>query len=131
MKKKKTKKKSLEKRLRKILWDLCKEYIRRRDDGQCITCPTQKLYQEMHTGHCFGKKAHPFVRYEEINLACQCAGCNTFKEGEHAEFFAKIQELHGMEKAQELRLKAKSSMKLTIFDLEALIEEYKSKLSNL
>ncbi len=109
-------------------------YIRERDLYTCITCGKFGGKSEIDCGH-FVKRGDLLLRFNEINCNAQCKRCNHYLKGNDRVYSLKLEEKYGHGILQELErihleYKAKSPQ-LRRSDYEALIEEYKSKLSNL
>ena len=124
----KSKRSRLEAKLDKIF----SLYIRIRDADNgivsCVTCGKTKHYKDgMHCGH-FQSRRHKATRWNEKNCHTQCAGCNTFNQGEqyiHAKY---IDNRYGNGTAQELEQLARTSVKWSIHELETMIEMYQKKV---
>lgn len=104
-------------------------YIRQRGtiDGfnYCVTCKKRQPWQELQTGH-FQSRRHYSTRWDPMNCAPQCVGCNMFKQGEQYLFGLAIDANWGAGTADSLILKAKQTVKLSTADLEAIVERYKT-----
>jgi hypothetical protein len=58
---------------------LCNRYIRLRDAGKpCVSCGN---YTTLQAGHYIAVKQSSFLRYDEFNIAGQCAQCNKWRYG--------------------------------------------------
>jgi hypothetical protein len=122
---------SLEKKLDQVF----SQYVRRShaDEGgtvKCVTCPRLLFWKEADCGHWI-KRQHRSVRWDERNVAPQCTRCNHFQGGAQDEFSAHIISVHGIETHQELIRLKHEVRKFSRTDLEELIVEYKTKLSEL
>jgi len=118
------------KRLWENSWKLCSEYVRRRDNGRCITCGIRKDWKEMQAGHFVHQKQTP-VYFDEKNVHCQCVRCNHHEGGRRDDYLREIQRRYGMEEADRL-LQAKYKIKkYSISELENIRDDYQRKLSNL
>lgn len=112
------------------------KYIRYRDstkrpDGyycQCITCDKWLPITQMHAGH-FQSRRFSSTRYDDENVNAQCAGCNTFNAGEQYKYAKALEMKYGDGTAENLEKRAREYHKLTIQELEDIIEEAKSNLS--
>ena len=82
--------------LRRKLWKLTSEFVRRRDRGRCFTCGKVADWKEMHAGH-FHDKAicNPELYYHLKNIHCQCPGCNLYRSGNKAIYATKLVEKYG------------------------------------
>lgn len=86
------KKKTLAK-LKKILWILCKNIIRKIYPPTCYTCGKTGLSgSNLQTGHCKPKGALPLkFQYDIRNLRPQCLKCNIHLGGCTDIFIAKLE----------------------------------------
>jgi hypothetical protein len=124
----KSKRSKLESKLDKVF----SLYIRLRDaDNEivsCVTCGKTKHYKDsMHCGH-FQSRRHKATRWNEKNCHVQCAGCNTFNQGEQYIHSKYIDNRYGKGTAQELEQLARTSVKWSIHELELMIEDYEKRL---
>lgn len=140
--KQKGKRKSI-KALDKALWEICSEYIRRRDAKKyesmgyapdrckCFTCDYVGHWKyDMEAGH-FISRRHLATKFDERNLNSQCPGCNKFQSGNQYKHGRLIDKLYGPGTADMLALKAKSQCKWLPFEYEQKIDYYKQKLKEL
>ena len=110
-------------------------YIRYRDSekrggeyqAQCITCDKWLPTKQMHAGH-FQSRRYSSTRYDDENVNAQCAGCNTFNQGEQFKYSKAVDLKYGKGTADRLAKTAQKYHKLTIDELEQIIEEAKSNL---
>lgn len=120
--------------LKKKLWKLVSEYIRRKhadDNGNavCVTCGTVKHWKELDCGHFIPKSKGMSIYFEEDNLAPQCTYCNRFQHGNLIEYTRYMIAVHGLEKVDELRFLSNTTRKIGIVEYRALIVEYQEKLN--
>lgn len=124
-------------KLKKELWKLVSEYIRRSQSdengiGTCISCGSRKHWKMMDAGHFIPQSAGDALRFEEINIHIQCKVCNIWNKemGKigYANFMVKK---YGKEVVDELDQRRRKIKKFTRPELEELIETYKEKLENL
>jgi hypothetical protein len=65
--------------LKGMLWAVFSEYIRRRDEGMCISCGRYKTYEELQAGHYVPMGGNDIeLGFSEINVNGECGGCNGF-----------------------------------------------------
>ena len=110
-------------------------YIRYRDSekrggeyqASCITCDKWLPTKQMHAGH-FQSRRYSSTRYDDENVNAQCAGCNTFNQGEQFKYSKAVDLKYGKGTADRLAKAAQKYHKLTIDELEQIIEEAKSNL---
>lgn len=126
---KKPTRKSLIRKIDKVF----SEYIRKRDSnkdgyGLCCTCAKKIHYKDAHAGH-FMSRRHYATRWDEENVALQCAGCNTFRGGEQYKFALYLNDKYKCDKATELLVKSRESNKLSILDLEKIYLHFKNLLT--
>ena len=104
-------------------------YIRRKnsidDIAECFTCGKKDHYKKLQNGH-FQSRRHYSTRWDEVNCAVQCAGCNVFKYGEQYLFATKLDAKFGEGTARRLHIKAQQIVKISDFELEELIKKYKT-----
>lgn len=70
--------------LKKKLWKIVSEYIRRRDSNsewiwKCCSCDIKKHWKELQAWHYIPSWSSSYHRYEEKNIHIQCYGCNCWK----------------------------------------------------
>jgi hypothetical protein len=120
--------KSLKKRLHNRAWKLMSEYVRRRDQGVCISCGDIKHWKEQDAGHLF----HNALDFNEVNINCQCRACNSY-QGKGVEYTLRAIDKYGKGEIDKLEYlkKSEKGIKLTITDYEYIIADLKKKLENL
>lgn len=84
--------------------------------------------RSLDAGHFYGKGAYPAIRYDEHNVACQCAYCNLNAIQTH--FKDNLIQRFGEQAIFMLDVKKNNSCNYKVFEYQALIEEYKYKNSN-
>lgn len=116
-------------KLMKTAKELVQRFARLRDKNlPCISCGTNKAY-EWHGGHLFKSELYSGVRLEEININKQCGQCNTFKNGNEAEYvagFIKRYSIQDFTALHERALKTKNK-KWNKEELIQIINKYKQK----
>jgi len=125
---KKPSRKTLIRKLDKIF----SAYIRQRDADKkgyctCCTCGKKLPITQIHCGH-FMSRRFMITRWDEENCSAQCAGCNTFNQGEQYKFGVFLDKKYGEGKAQELLEKSRKTMKYSVTDLQELFEYFKKKI---
>lgn len=104
-------------------------YIRLRESKNeivtCFTCKKKAHYKKFHCGH-FQSRRHISTRWDEVNCQVQCAGCNSFRGGEQFIFGRNLDTKYGIGTAENLLIKSKQILKLSILDLNSLINKYNS-----
>jgi hypothetical protein len=109
-------------------------YIRQRysinEISKCFTCGKEDHYKKLQCGH-FQSRKHYSTRWDEVNCQVQCAGCNVFKYGEQFIFGKNLNLEFGEGTSESLYLKAKQITKFSNNDLEDLITNYNSLITDL
>lgn len=90
--------------------------------GNCITCERPVSFKQGHCGH-FMSRRFPSTRWDEMNCALQCAGCNMFGAGEQYKFSKAIDRSYGAGAADALEKKSKEYFKVTREFLEEVIHD--------
>lgn len=121
--------------LKKKLWTIFSEYIRRKDADEggtnyCFTCGQPKFWKELHAGHFVGGRTNSVLFNEEI-VKPQCLMCNVFLNGNYGPYTLKMIDLHGREKVESFLSLKHQVKKYTRPDLEELIAVYKQKVAEL
>jgi len=122
--------------LKKKLWKLFSEYVRRKDADEggterCFTCG--RLYHwrgELQCGHAIGGR-HNAVLFDPDICRPQCRSCNIFLRGNYQVFITRLIKENGLEWWEKKLEDSKKVVKYTRSDLEELIELYKAKLEKL
>lgn len=105
------------------------KYIRYRDGfkqngewvTECITCGVVKPIPQMQCGH-FVSRSCNLLRFSELNTNSQCVKCNMFHSGEQYEYARQLDLKYGNGTAEELHNQRHINHKLTITELEQIIE---------
>ena len=115
--------------LKRKLWKIFSEYVRRRDKGICFTCGNKKRWQDQDAGHYIARSIGGMgLFFEEKNVHCQCTACNRFRHGNLVEYSLELRRKYGNTILEELAYKKKKITKFTTKDLEVLMGYYKKKL---
>lgn len=118
------------------LWKVFSEFIRRRDSdengiGKCVTCGYREEWKYMDAGHFISRK-HKSTKFDEMNNNIQCKGCNgpggAGRQYEHGKY---IDLKYGEGTADNILQKSRMICKRDRYDLEVLIDHYKTKLKEL
>ena len=117
------KKKLTRSKLVKKLDNIFSQYIRLsnsvNDIAECVTCNKKDHWKKMQCGH-FQSRKHYSTRWDERNVAVQCAGCNVFRYGEQFKFSLYL----GKNLSQKLLDKSRIITKFASYELEEMIEHY-------
>ena len=99
-------------KIKKKFWKVFSEYIRRRDDGKCFTCSTQKHWKEMDAGHYIPTSiCGEYLHFDERQVNCQCTSCNRYKHGNLTEYARRLVEKYGgkiLEKLYKIKQEQKT-----------------------
>ena len=121
------KKKLTRSKLVKKLDNIFSQYIRLsnsvNDIAECVTCNKKDHWKKMQCGH-FQSRKHYSTRWDERNVAVQCAGCNVFRYGEQFKFSLYL----GKKLSQELLDKSRIITKFASYELEEMVEHYSSEV---
>jgi hypothetical protein len=115
--------------LEKILWTWFSKFIRLRDkDKPCISC--DRIVNNYHAGHYITRK-YKYIKFHEDNVHKQCAYCNTFLEGNSADYRKNLIKKIGLEKVEYLEMNKGMLSFRSKSDYKEMIEHYKSKVKQL
>jgi len=121
-------KKPTRKGLIKKLDNVFSEFIRRRyavnDIATCVTCGKKDHWKKLQAGHFMSRK-HYATRWDEDNVEVQCSACNVFRYGEQYLFAKHL----GTKKADKLLAKSRETIKFADYELQEMINLYKTKIS--
>lgn len=119
------------KELKNRLWLLTSKYVRSQSD-HCYTCGMHlPEMRDRSAGHFWSRGGYPSVAFDLDNLRVQCITCNNWKSGNLAEYAFKLEKEIGEKRYSALRERAHQTKHYTISDYETLMEDIKSKLSQL
>lgn len=100
-------------------------FIRKRDkDKGCISCGVA-LNGKYDAGHFLSVGAYPNLRFDENNVHGQCVHCNQHLHSNNAEYFIRLPERIGLDNFNDLLLRRKEPLKLTVPEIKILITKYK------
>ena len=117
--------------LKRKLWALVSEYVRRKEDGECFTCGRKKPWKEMQSGHCTPKSMGNAAYWDEGNIHVQCYNCNINLGGNGAEYIKRIEERFGKDEAERVRNLRHQTVKYDEVWYIERIAYYQNKLSEL
>lgn len=114
------------------------KYVRYRDGQklngewvtECITCGVVKPIKQMQCGH-FVSRSCNLLRYDELNTNAQCVGCNMFKGGEQYLYAKALDYKYGDGTAERLSNQRHINHKLTVDELNEVIENAKEYLKDI
>lgn len=119
------------KELKNRLWLLTSKYVRSQS-AHCYTCGMHlPEMRDRSAGHFWSRGGHPSVAFDLDNIRVQCVVCNNWKSGNLAEYAFKLEKEIGEKRYSALRERAHQTKHYTISDYETLMEDIKSKLSQL
>lgn len=128
-------KKNSKKKLGAKLDKLAKVFVYLRDTdengfGPCCTCG-ETIYWPDSTSHCghFQTRHHHGSRWEETNIHLQCQSCNSYYEGETAEYAKFIRDKYGQAEIDHLTDIKREE--ITIEDRLVLVEQFTEKIAKL
>lgn len=106
-------------------------FIRLRDADsngyvKCISCNDIKHWKDVDCGH-FVNRKHMGTRYCEFNCNAQCRFCNRFDEGNNIGYTRGLIDKYGENIINLLAAKKLNFTKLTPFEYEVMLEEYRKK----
>lgn len=131
---KKVKKPTITK-LKKKLWELCKQLTRLIHGNVCYTCNYAPLEgSNWHTGHFIPDSTSSVeVRYHLDNLRPQCRNCNFWKSGDWPKYEAHLIKDNGEEYVKRLKELNRTTTGLSYREdwYEAKIAEYTALLENM
>ena len=90
----------------------------------CATCKRTFHWRNIDCGH-FMTRNHEATRYDEKNVAPQCAACNRFKGGRQYLMARYLDEKYGKGTADEMEFKSKMFCKRTRYDLQVLADRFR------
>lgn len=117
--------------LKKELWGLFSEFIRRRDGGVCISCGKEYFWRKTDAGHYIPKTAGLSLYFDERNVNAQCTYCNRWMHGNLAPYAIALRKKYGEAILEDLDRERHVVKKISIDEYKQLIEKYKIKLYNL
>jgi len=111
-------------------WVAFSKMIRARDDiggyFRCPTCGRTLTIDQADAGH-YISRVRKATMFDEMNVHAQCRHCNRFQEGNHFIYRKWLVEKYGVEKVEELELRAHIARGYSTADLLLLAKEYKTR----
>lgn len=105
-------------------------WVRERDAAlPCVSCGRHHQGQ-YHAGHYLARGSHPHLALNPLNLAKQCAPCNTHLSGNQVRFRQGLIARIGLA-AVEMLEADNTIKKYTVDELKAIRDEYRNKLKEM
>ena len=126
-------------KVKKDVWTVFSEYVRKRDClrttgctswGFCITCGKRLHIKLLQAGH-FIAGRHNANLFSERGVHAQCYNCNINLKGNTLEYRRKIIELYGEGADLELEAEERETKKFTISELEEFKRDLKERIRKL
>lgn len=116
-------------RLKRKLWKMFSEYVRKRDASEagivkCFTCSRTGHWKEFQAGHYIPQSLSLALVFDDRNVHPQCGGCNLFRRGNMSVYAVELRKRYGENILEELQSKRKEGFRYTRSDYEELIEKY-------
>ena len=90
---------------------------------ECVTCGLSLPWEDSQAGH-FVKRGHAATRWDERNVAPQCARCNLYLDGAQDEFAAFIVRAYGEATLHDLLELKRTEKRWRMDELRELAERY-------
>jgi hypothetical protein len=113
--------------LKKKLDSVFSLFIRHRDQGVCYTCGVQRMPSEMQAGH-YISRTHLVIRWDEMNVKCQCPKCNLFMQGNAVSFREHLVRDYGEDCVKVLEAKRFETVKHDAEWYHKMIDHYRERL---
>ncbi|MFQ5769877.1 MAG: recombination protein NinG [bacterium] len=115
-------------KLKKELWEIFSEYVRRRDQYICFTCGNEGN----QAGHFIpASLCNPELYTHELNVHCQCYRCNINLQGNTLEYERRLVNKYGIATPDLLRGLQRQDIKWNIEKYERRIADIKKRLEDL
>ena len=123
-------------KLKKNLWPVFSEYVRKRDClrttgctswGLCITCDKRYHFKLLQAGH-FIAGRHNANLFSERGVHAQCYNCNVNLRGNTLEYRRQVIQMYGEGVDLELEAEARQEKKFTRQELEDLKASLQEKI---
>ena len=122
-------------KLKKQLWQLCREITIKRDGSDCYTCPSKNLEgSSRQLGHFISSSiCSTELRYDLKNLRIQCYACNIHKSGNWLAYENRLIREHGADYVASLKARNEETKGLMYREdwYENKIAEYQELLDNM
>jgi hypothetical protein len=120
--------------LKKELWKLFSEWVRRKDADvngmvKCFTCERVNHWKQMHAGHYVRASAGLSTYFDEQNVHVQDYACNIWRDGNSDVYALRLIDKYGPDILNELQRRKSKVVK--DFPFEHLIEHYKFEISKI
>ena len=122
------------KTLKRYAWEAFSHYIRLRDcmrttgssdRGECVTCGKTFEFARLHAGH-FVSGRNNSILFDPRCVHAQCGGCNTFRGGQQAKYYAYMFDAYGPDTIDELFRQANKTVKFSAGDYKAMRGQFKT-----
>ena len=114
--------------LKKELDKLFSRFVRLSGKDECYTCGLKRPRLELQAGH-FISRQYNATRYDLDNVKNQCVNCNIWRRGNTAFYADNLLKELGRDRFDALIKRGRSFKQFTVRELEAMISEYKERLS--
>lgn len=113
--------------LKKDLWKLVSDYIRKRDFYVCRTCGRTGKGSQIHAGHFIpNASGGALLRYHPQNIYAQCYHCNINLGGNGAEYYRILTSQYGKERVERLFELKNYSIQADRYFYTTMIDLYKA-----
>jgi len=112
--------------LKRKLWELCKQVVRKRDGNICVICYKSGLEgSSWHTGHFLPSSVcGAFLRFDLRNLHSSCYNCNINLGGNGAMFLLALETKYGRSFVESVVMDKQKTIKADNIFYEEKIKEY-------
>lgn len=126
--------------LKKKLWKIFSEYVRRKDcftdvlcEGftSCFTCGLRSHWKTLDAGHYHAGSTSLRLFFDERNVHPQCTACNRFRHGNLTAYAVALRKKYGEGILEELDALRHQPVKYSRSDYEGFIQIYQDKLKDL
>jgi len=95
--------------------------------AKCFTCgKVGNWLHEMQAGH-FMSRVHYSTRWHELNVKCQCPGCNMKNGGQQYIFGVHLDQVHGDGTADSMVKLSKQLSKFTTDEIRQIGDDFKKR----